>query len=68
MPKKPKAKEKEIEHPTSIRLRDEVRTMLQAEAKTQQRSVSWIINTIFEQWFAWKKRQNKFDMKRAAKE
>lgn len=66
MPKKPKPKEPE--HPTSIRPRGEVMKLLREEAEVQKRSVSWVINTIFEQWFAWKKRQNKFDVKRAAKE
>lgn len=58
MPKR-RAKKREPDYPTSIRLKLRIRDLLRADADEQQRSVSWLIAEILEQWYAFRVKQKK---------
>ncbi len=63
MPKAPKGvikrRDTEREYPTSVRIPENVLKLLKQEAVEQRRSMSWIINEILKQWYAFHTKKKK---------
>lgn len=63
MPKAPKGvikrQDTEREYPTSVRIPERILKFLKQEAAENQRSMSWVINDVLKQWYAFRTKQKK---------